>query len=70
MLKSYHPECVQVIHRNLEPANMAREVGTVREGVTRDEARRLLHLHRIEKLAVVDDSGCCVGRRQRRGRCI
>jgi hypothetical protein len=66
MLKSYHPECVQVIHRNLEPANMAREVGTVSEGVTRDEARRLIHLHRI----VVDDSGCCVGRRQRRGRCI
>ena len=36
---------------------MTRKVVTVREGVTRDEARRLLHLHRIEKLAVIDDSG-------------
>src|SRR5690349_21431026 len=28
---------------------------TVREGVTREEARGLLHQHRIEKLLVVDD---------------
>ena len=35
---------------------MTRKVVTVSEGVTRDEARRLLHLHRIEKLAVIDDS--------------
>ena len=34
---------------------MTRNVVTVREGVNRDEARRLLHLHRIEKLVVVDD---------------
>jgi IMP dehydrogenase len=40
---------------------MTRNVVTVREGVARDEARRLLHLHRIEKLVVVDDSGRCVG---------
>ena len=40
---------------------MTRNVVTVREGVNRDEARRLLHLHRIEKLVVVDDSGRCVG---------
>ena len=40
---------------------MTRKVVTVREGVERDEARRLLHLHRIEKLVVVDDSGRCVG---------
>src|SRR5271170_7109067 len=40
---------------------MTRKVVTVREGVTRDEARRLLHLHRIEKLVVVDDAGRCVG---------
>ena len=40
---------------------MTRKVVTVSEGVTRDEARRLLHLHRIEKLVVVDDSGRCVG---------
>ena len=40
---------------------MTRKVVTVGEGVSRDEARRLLHQHRIEKLVVVDDSGRCVG---------
>ena len=34
---------------------------TVREGVDRDEARRLLHKYRIEKLIVVDDQYKCVG---------
>ena len=34
---------------------------TVREGVGKDEARRLLHQHRIEKLVVVDDSYRCTG---------
>ncbi len=34
---------------------------TVREGVEREEAKRLLHKHRIEKLLVVDDSFACVG---------
>ncbi|NWH07157.1 MAG: IMP dehydrogenase [Alphaproteobacteria bacterium] len=34
---------------------------TVREGVTHDEAKRLLHKHRIEKLLVVDDEGRCIG---------
>ena len=34
---------------------------TVREGVTMDEAKRLLHLRRIEKLLVVDDAYRCVG---------
>src|ERR671926_778430 len=34
---------------------------TVREGVTQDEAKRLLHQHRIEKLLVVDDDYRCVG---------
>ena len=34
---------------------------TVSEGVSRDEARRLLHRHRIEKLLVVDEAGRCVG---------
>ncbi len=40
---------------------MTRNVVTVGEGVTKDEARRLLHQHRIEKLVVVDDGGRCVG---------
>jgi IMP dehydrogenase len=34
---------------------------TVREGVDRDEARRLLHKYRIEKLIVVDEDFKCVG---------
>jgi IMP dehydrogenase len=34
---------------------------TVREGVSQDEAKRLLHQHRIEKLVVVDDQYRCVG---------
>jgi IMP dehydrogenase len=34
---------------------------TVREGVSRDEAKRLLHQHRIEKLIVVDDAYRCIG---------
>jgi len=34
---------------------------TVREGVSQDEAKRLLHQHRIEKLLVVDSQYRCVG---------
>jgi len=34
---------------------------TVREGVSQDEAKRLLHQHRIEKLLVVDQKYRCVG---------
>jgi len=34
---------------------------TVREGVSQDEAKRLLHQHRIEKLLVVDEHYRCVG---------
>jgi IMP dehydrogenase len=40
---------------------MTRTVVTVGEGVSKDEARRLLHQHRIEKLVVVDEGGRCVG---------
>ncbi|MCM0022061.1 MAG: IMP dehydrogenase, partial [Tagaea sp.] len=34
---------------------------TVSEGVSKDEAKRLLHTHRIEKLVVVDQSYRCIG---------
>jgi IMP dehydrogenase len=34
---------------------------TVKEGVDRDEAKRLLHQNRIEKLIVVDDDYRCIG---------
>ena len=34
---------------------------TVRDGVSMEEAKRLLHQHRIEKLLVVDDEFRCIG---------
>jgi IMP dehydrogenase len=40
---------------------MTKKLVTVKEGVDRVEAQRLLHMHRIEKLLVVDDDGKCVG---------
>lgn len=40
---------------------MTRQLVTVKEDVDRDEARRLLHKHRIEKLVVVDENYRCTG---------
>ncbi|MBV9551143.1 MAG: IMP dehydrogenase [Alphaproteobacteria bacterium] len=40
---------------------MTKNVVTVREGVQPEEAKRLLHQHRIEKIVVVDDAYRCVG---------
>ncbi len=40
---------------------MTKTLITVREGVSQEEAQRLLHQHRIEKLLVVDENFCCVG---------
>ena len=40
---------------------MTRKLITVGEGVDMDEAKRLLHAHRIEKLLVVDSEDHCVG---------
>ncbi len=40
---------------------MTRNLVTVREGVERAEAQRLLHKHRIEKLIVVDEDFKCLG---------
>ena len=34
---------------------------TVKEGVSKEEAQRLLHQHRIEKLLVVDEAYVCIG---------
>jgi len=34
---------------------------TVRESATKEEAKRLLHQYRIEKLLVVDDAYRCIG---------
>ena len=40
---------------------MTRKLITVKEGVDRDEAQKLLHQNRIEKLLVVDDNYRCIG---------
>jgi IMP dehydrogenase len=47
----------------LQPVSelMTKTVIKVREGVSQDEARRLLHQHRLEKLVVVDEEQRCVG---------
>ncbi|MEQ9124470.1 MAG: IMP dehydrogenase [Alphaproteobacteria bacterium] len=40
---------------------MTKKLVTAPESVTREDAKRLLHQHRIEKLLVVDDDGRCIG---------
>jgi IMP dehydrogenase len=40
---------------------MTRQLVTIREGAGEDEAKRLLHKHRIERLIVVDDQGRIAG---------
>ncbi|MDP3460396.1 MAG: IMP dehydrogenase [Hyphomonas sp.] len=40
---------------------MTRDVVTVKIDTPIEEARRLLHKHRIERLVIVDDSGRCIG---------
>ncbi len=40
---------------------MTRDVVTAKPGVTLDEAKSILHKHRIEKLPIVDDSGIIKG---------
>jgi IMP dehydrogenase len=42
-------------------ALMTKDLVTVRENVSQDEAQRLLHQHRIEKLLVVDPDYKCIG---------
>ena len=40
---------------------MTKEVVTVQEGISHEEARKVLHAHRIEKLVVTDTKGRCIG---------
>ena len=40
---------------------MTKDVVTVREGISHEEARKTLHAHRIEKLLVTDEAGRCIG---------
>ncbi len=45
----------------MTPHTAERPLITVKEGVEREEAMRLLHKNRIEKLLVVDDAFRCIG---------
>src|SRR6201996_7990517 len=47
----------QPVHELMTKNNLV----TVREGVSAEEGKRLLHQHRIEKILVVDDAYRCVG---------
>ena len=40
---------------------MTKKVVTVKKNIKSEEAKRLLHLHRIEKLVVVDNNEKCIG---------
>jgi IMP dehydrogenase len=55
---------VRFAENKLQPVSelmTSQNLATVKAGVTQEEARRLLHQRRIEKLLVVDDEGRCVG---------
>ncbi len=54
---------VRFAENPLQPVSelMTKQLITVRQGVQKDEARKLLHQNRIEKLLVVDDDYRCVG---------
>ncbi|PJF33441.1 MAG: IMP dehydrogenase, partial [Phototrophicales bacterium] len=47
----------QPVRELMTAENLVKVVGEV----DKDEARRLLHKHRIEKLLVVDENDCCIG---------
>ncbi len=48
---------VQPVHELMTKDNLV----TVKDGIDRAQAKRLLHAHRIEKLLVVDDEYRCIG---------
>ncbi|MEX2451325.1 MAG: IMP dehydrogenase [Rhodospirillales bacterium] len=51
----------QPVRELMTPHEKNHPLVTVKEGVNREDAMRLLHQHRIEKLVVVDDEDRCVG---------
>lgn len=46
------------VHRLMTPID---RLVIAKPGITLEEAKRILHKHRVEKLPLVDDSGCLVG---------
>ncbi len=51
----------QPVAELMTPDSKDKPLVTVRQGVEPEEAKRLLHQHRIEKLVVVDDDYRCIG---------
>ena len=51
----------QPVSELMTPNNADNPLVTVTEGISREDAKKLLHQHRIEKLLVVDDAYRCVG---------
>ena len=51
----------QPVHELMTRQTPEKPLITVEEGIERDEAKRILHQHRIEKLLVVDDDFRCIG---------
>ncbi|MEK7246055.1 MAG: IMP dehydrogenase, partial [Pseudomonadota bacterium] len=51
----------QPVRELMTPHAPEKPLVTVKEGVGRDEAKRILHQYRIEKLLVVDDKFRCIG---------
>ncbi len=51
----------QPVSELMTPHTQERPLVTVPQGISRDEAKRLLHKHRIEKLLVVDGDFRCIG---------
>ncbi len=51
----------QPVNELMTRGSVDKPLVTVRDGTTREEAKRLLHKYRIEKLLVVDDDYRCIG---------
>ncbi|MCL4148027.1 UNVERIFIED_CONTAM: hypothetical protein GTU68_066170, partial [Idotea baltica] len=48
-------------NRDVSELMTEKNLVTVKDNATQEEAKRLLHQHRLEKLLVVDDEGMCIG---------
>ena len=51
----------QPVHELMTPHTDDKPLITVGDDIGHEDAKRLLHQHRIEKLLVIDDNFCCIG---------
>ena len=59
--KPRYPDLLKILSKELVPLMTKENLITVSENISMNEAQKLLHKHRIEKLLVVDKSFKCVG---------